>query len=193
MAARQRPSITQMLSATDNPDNSLTARRSGLPDLKFVFPFDMPASPEALAIRIIKNLSRFCLFYSLLLWAGLTISLVPIRRTSLHILLSMTAVTNSFLILLRLMPQPMFLHRAMDKAAVLLTLGIVTVIALILTGAAMHMFLTSAIGVPVVLVHAAFWKDDLQLGINGGNVEEASVGDFTIALIDGIRSRDIGV
>ncbi|KAI4339606.1 hypothetical protein MLD38_024526 [Melastoma candidum] len=181
-----------MLSATENPD-SPTARRAGRPDFKFVFPFDMPSSPEALAVRIIKNLSHFCLFYSLLLWAGLTISLVPIRRTSLHILLSMTVVTNSFLILLKLMPQPMFLHRAMDKAAVLLTLGIVTVVALILTGAAMHMFLTCAIGASVVSVHAAFWKDELRLGSNGGNVDEASVGDFAIALIDGIRSRDIGV
>ncbi|KAI4370063.1 hypothetical protein MLD38_018448 [Melastoma candidum] len=186
MSARQRPSSSPTPPEATNPDAApaFTRKYAG-PNLGFFFPFNLPLTPEALAVRILKNLAHFALFYTLVLWVGLSISLVPQRRTSLFILLLLTLVTTSFLILLRLTPNTMFIHGAADKAIVLFALGVVTTVALILTDAGIHLLLTLAIGIPVVLAHAIFWRDDLHSASSYSIVEEASAGETAIPLVDG--------
>ncbi|KAI4364890.1 hypothetical protein MLD38_020922 [Melastoma candidum] len=198
MAARLRPSAaSHTLPVTADPDGAPGVWRPPQPASRFVFPFNVPATPEALAIRIMKNAGHFGMFYVLLMWVGLSIALLVDRSTrgSISILLWMTAVTNSFLVLLRLMPHPIFMHRAMDKALVLFGLGAVTVVGLVMTDAGIHMLITIAIGLPVVLVHAALWRDDLRpVNGNGSAVieeEMSEVSEFTIALVDGPRSDEV--
>lgn len=197
MATRQRPSAAaHTLLVTANPEGSPNVRRPVHSSSRFVFPFDVPVTPEALALRIVKNFGHFGLFYAMLLWVGLTISLMIDQRMrgSLSILLLMTAVTNSYLILLRLTPHPIFMHRATDKALVMLALGAVTAVELVLNDAAIQMLLTIAIGVPAVLVHATFWRDDLHVVSGNGNIVEeemSEVSEFTAALVDGPRSDDV--
>jgi len=149
---------------------------------KLVFPFGLPATPEAAAARIIENLSHLSLFYMLVLWVGLSISLMPERKFSLLLLMGMTIIVNQYLIIVRLMPNSICGNKAVDKMLVLVPVAIVTIVGLILTDAAIHLFATLGIGTPVILVHAVFWRD-------GGFVnEEASAsapGELT-PLVDNV-------
>ncbi|KAK3430107.1 hypothetical protein EUGRSUZ_E01540 [Eucalyptus grandis] len=97
----QRPSTvsssTPLMSTPDDP------KVKSLNNIKLGFLFGLPATAEAAAARIIKNLPHFGLFYVLVLWIRLSISLLPARQFSLLQLMATTIVTNQYLIMLRLM------------------------------------------------------------------------------------------
>lgn len=151
----QRPatSSTATLKA-DQPDDSKDSTRKRLNDFKLLCPFNIPLSPEAAAVRIIRNLGDFGLYYTLFVWIILFISLVPKRKVSLIFLVAMTVVACLYLLLLRALPNSVVLHRVIDKWLVLALLAIVTGVELILTRAAIHLLITLACGIPIILVHA---------------------------------------
>ncbi|XP_048132757.1 uncharacterized protein LOC115726294 isoform X2 [Rhodamnia argentea] len=176
----QRPS--SISPSTPQMETPHAPKARPLNNVKLAFPFGLPATPEAAAARIIKNLSHFSLFYALFLWVGLSISLVPQRRYSLLLLMATTIIANQYLIMLRLMPSSICMNKALDKTLVLVPVAIVTAVGLILTQAAIHLFATLGIGLPVILVHAVLWRE-------GGFVnEEASAPGELAPLVDTVQS-----
>lgn len=160
----QRPSTTSTstLPTTTHPHEPKDTTRKTRNDFKLLFPFNIPATPEAAAVRIIRNLVYFRLYYILFIWTILFITLLPKRKVSLIFLVAMTAVTCLYLVLLRVVPNSVVLHKIIDRRLVLALLAIVTMVELILTRAALHLFLTLGCGTPVVLVHAVLRvRDDL--------------------------------
>ncbi|KAI3410242.1 uncharacterized protein J3R85_018881 [Psidium guajava] len=176
----QRPSSVSSSAPPMETPHEPKAR--SLNNIKLAFPFGLPATPEAAAARIIKNLSHFSLFYMLVLWVGLSISLVPARKFSLLLLMATTIVANQYLIMLQLMPNSICINKALDKMLVLVAMAIVTTVGLILTQAAVHLIATLGIGIPVILVHAALWRD-------GGFVKEEAPAPGELApLVDAVQS-----
>ncbi|KAF7848334.1 hypothetical protein BT93_L2087 [Corymbia citriodora subsp. variegata] len=106
-----------------------------------------------------QDLCHFGLFYALVLWVGLSISLMPRRKVSLLLLMATTIITNQYFMMLQLMPKSICMRRTFDKMVVLVLMPIVTTVGLIVRQAAVHLFVTLGIGLPVMLVHVVFWRD----------------------------------
>ncbi|XP_052171646.1 PRA1 family protein F3-like [Diospyros lotus] len=154
----QRPTATPPPPADSTPINgSKHSRRRNRNSFKFTFPFDIPSSPEAAAARIIRNLTYFGPYYLIFVWSILAIPLLPQRKVSFMILVAMTIVTCLFLLLLRLQPM------VIEKFLVLALIAIVTMVAMILTNAAIHFFASLAGSVPVILIHAVLRTRDDQV------------------------------
>ncbi|KAJ7961974.1 PRA1 family protein [Quillaja saponaria] len=133
--------------------------------LIFHFPFNFPLSLEAAGLRVAKSLAYFGLYYTLFVWIILFISLIPLRKNSLILLVIMTYVTTMYLLLLREFPNSALLHRIIDKGLVLFVLAIVTTVELIMTNAGLHLAVTLACALPIVSIHAIFWiNDDVSEG-----------------------------
>lgn len=126
-------------------------------DFKIYWPFTMPLTSEAAAIRVIRNLEHLGLYYTLFVWIILFITLIPQRKVSLILFVTMTYVTALYILLLRVFPNSVVLHRIIDKRVVLALLAIATAVQLILTEAGIHLAVTLASSVPVLLVHAVLW------------------------------------
>ncbi|KAK9911120.1 hypothetical protein M0R45_035043 [Rubus argutus] len=163
----QRPSTTSTSSPTlptthpHEPKDSTPRVRI---EFSLCFPFNIPKTPEAAAARIIRNLGYFRLYYSLFIWIILFITLVPKRKLSLIFLVAMTALTCSYLALLRLVPADSVAlqYKIIDRRLVLALLVIATMVELILTHAAIHLFVTLACVTPVILIHSVLRvRDDL--------------------------------
>ncbi|KAK9273401.1 hypothetical protein L1049_018211 [Liquidambar formosana] len=160
--AMQRPSTASTstpMAQTDDLKGSTQKRRN---DFKILCPFNIPSSPEATAVRIIRNLSSYGEYYTIFVWVILFISLIPERKVSLIYLVAMTVVTCLYLLLLRDLPNSVVLHKIIDKRLVLAVLAIATAIELILTDAAIHLLATLAAGIPIILVHAVLKTRDDQ-------------------------------
>ncbi|XP_022635676.1 uncharacterized protein LOC106759622 isoform X2 [Vigna radiata var. radiata] len=82
-------------------------------DFKIYWPFNMPLTSEAAALRVIRNLENLGLYYTLFVWIILFIVLIP------HLFAA--------------------------------------IVQLILTEAGIHLAVTLACAVPLVLVHAVLW------------------------------------
>ncbi|PRQ57230.1 putative prenylated rab acceptor PRA1 [Rosa chinensis] len=163
----QRPSTTTSTSPTlptthpHEPKDSTPRVRL---EFSLCFPFNIPKTPEAAAARIIRNLSYYRLYYTLFIWIILFITLLPKRKLSLLFLIAMTALTCSFLAVMRLVPADSVVlqYKIIDRRLVLALLVIATMVELIVTRAAIHLFVTLACATPVILVHAVFRvRDDL--------------------------------
>ncbi|KAM6542633.1 hypothetical protein CsatB_007080 [Cannabis sativa] len=163
----QRPSTTSAspsLGEPYNPKNS-TRKNLSVSDFKHLWPFNIPTTSESAAVRIIRNLGDFGLFYALFIWIGLFISLIPERKVSLIYLVIMTYITSVYLLVLRALPMSIDLNRFIDKKVVLFILAIVTMVELILTKAGLHLLATLGCGVPIILVHAVFTiRSELSVG-----------------------------
>lgn len=153
-----RPSTSPPTS--HNNDRLTQEPLKNLYTLTFSNPFNIPSTPESAAVRIIKNLKRFGLYYSIFVWTVLFITLVPERKVSVIFLVAMTEVTFLYFLLLRALPDSVILHRIIDKRFVLFILFVVTSIELILTRAAIHLFIVLGATVPVVVVHAVLMKTE---------------------------------
>ncbi|KAI4311740.1 hypothetical protein MLD38_036614 [Melastoma candidum] len=163
MPAGQRPSSATALPESTNPDAAPAAtRKYAWPNPGFFFSFDLPPTPEALAVRIRKNLTNLAGSYLLVWWVGLAISLVPRWRTSDQILLLMILVLHSSVAQGMLKLDTKFTHRASVVAIVLFALAVASTVTLIFIEAKIHLLLSLAIGVPGVLLHAILWRDDLK-------------------------------
>ncbi|XP_045793405.1 PRA1 family protein F1-like [Trifolium pratense] len=126
-------------------------------DFKFYCPINIPLTSEAAASRIIRNFGNFGLYYTLLVWIILFIYLIPDRKVSLILLVSMTYVTTLYCLILRSFPNSVVLHKIMDKRIVLSLLFIATAVQMILTDAGIQFAITLTSSVPVVLLHAVLW------------------------------------
>ncbi|KAK7340441.1 hypothetical protein VNO77_21143 [Canavalia gladiata] len=126
-------------------------------DFKIYWPFNMPLSSEAAAIRVIRNLENLGLYYTLFVWIILFIVLIPHRKLSLILFVIMTYVTVLYCLILKAHPNSVLLHRSIDKKFVFGLLVFATVVQLILTEAGIHLAVTLACAVPFVLVHAVLW------------------------------------
>ncbi|KAI4356609.1 hypothetical protein L6164_000619 [Bauhinia variegata] len=141
----------------DSLDEPKGHHQKPLNDIKFYCPCNIPLTSEGAAIRIIRNLANFGLFYTLFVWIILFITLIPQRKVSLILLVIMSYVTTLYLLLLRACPNSFLLHKIMDKRFVLPLLAIATAAQLIATEAGIHLGVTLACSVPIVLVHAVLW------------------------------------
>ncbi|GFP90501.1 hypothetical protein PHJA_001194000 [Phtheirospermum japonicum] len=128
--------------------------------LTLSFPFNIPSTPESAAIRIVRNLEKFGLYYAILIWTALFISLVPRRKVSVIFLVSTTEVAFLYFLLLRACPSSAILHRIIDKRLVFFVLFVITAVMMILTHAAVHLFVVLAATIPIVMVHAVLSKMD---------------------------------
>lgn len=104
-----------------------------------------------------RNIGSFGLYYTLFVWIILFITLIPKRKVSLILLVIMTYVTTIYCLILRAFPNSVVLHRIIDKRVVLTLLAVATAVQLILTEAGIHLAVTLASSVPLVLVHAVLW------------------------------------
>ncbi|PKI60777.1 hypothetical protein CRG98_018824 [Punica granatum] len=166
---RNRPSTytSSSVRSSEIPDPKERA------DIRLLCPFSVPPGPEVAAVRIVKNVAYFWLFYTLFLWTGLSISLIPKRQLSLLLLIATSAVACSYLLLLRLLPSTAVLHRLIDRRLVLTLLAILIAVELVLTKAGIHLMVTLAIGTPIIIVHAFFrGRDDLCLNEEAYNPGE---------------------
>ncbi|PRQ57233.1 putative prenylated rab acceptor PRA1 [Rosa chinensis] len=128
-------------------------------EFSLCFPFNIPKTPEAAAARIIRNLSYYRLYYTLFIWIILFTTLLPERKLSLIFLISMTSLTCSLLAVMRsVVPADSVLlqYKIIDRRLLLALLVIATMVELIGTHAAMHLYVTLACATPVILVHAFF-------------------------------------
>lgn len=147
-----RPSTSPPLASQNND-----SPKKNIYTLTFSFPFNIPPTPESAAVRIVKNLERFSLYYFIFIWTVLFIALVPKRKVSVIFLVAMTEVTFLYFLLLGALP---ILQRIIDKRFVLFVLFVVTCIELILTQAAVHLFIVLGATVPIVVLHAALTKTE---------------------------------
>ncbi|KAL2536614.1 PRA1 family protein F4-like [Forsythia ovata] len=141
------PSITQ-------EDESKNPTRKIRKQIQFTCPFDIPPTPESAAVRIVRNLGIYGLYYVIFVWTVLFITLVPKRKVSLIFLVAMTEVTFLYFLLLRALPESFLLHKIIDKRIVVFLLFIITAIQVILTGAGIHLLFTLSGTIPIVMVHA---------------------------------------
>ncbi|KAG4922582.1 hypothetical protein JHK82_051554 [Glycine max] len=126
-------------------------------DFRIYCPINIPSTSEAAGVRIMRNMCNFGLYYTLFVWIILFITLIPQRKVSLILFVIMTYVTTLYFLLLRAFPNSVVLHRIIDKRVVLALLAIATAVQLILTKAGIHLAVTLASSVPVLLVHAVLW------------------------------------
>ncbi|KAK4741703.1 hypothetical protein SAY87_025291 [Trapa incisa] len=163
---RSRPSgNTSPPFSSETQDNTADAFASkGREDFRLLCPFSLPPTPEAAVVRIVRNVAYFWLLYTLVLWIGLSISLIPERKLSLLFLVATSAVASSYLLLMRLLPDSSLLHRFVDRRLVVAALAVVAGVGLVMTLAGKHLGITMAIGTPIVLVHALMRaREDLCL------------------------------
>ncbi|TKY65290.1 PRA1 family protein F2 [Spatholobus suberectus] len=153
----QRTPTTSTPSSTTDPYESKGPHEKLYTDFKIYWPFSIPLTSEAAAIRVIRNLENLGLYYTLFVWIILFIVLIPQRKLSLILLVIMTYVTVLYCLVLRAYPNSVMLHRSIDKRFVLSLLVFATIVQLILTEAGIHLAVTLACAVPLVLVHAVLW------------------------------------
>ncbi|CAN4111885.1 unnamed protein product [Withania somnifera] len=119
-----------------------------------------PDESKQTAARIIKNLGKFGLYYAELVWIVLFISLIPQRKVSLVYLVAIKEVTILYLLLLRALANSVLFHWliAFDTRPIVLPLlSIGTCLALIFTHAGIHLLITLAATLPIILAHAILW------------------------------------
>lgn len=188
----QRPnsiSSSTPLTSTVDPDESKnwTTKKqndSSRPEFRLVLPFNIPSNPEAAAVRIIRNLEHFALYYAHFVWIILFISLIPARKVSLIYLVIMTYVASLYLLLLRALPNSCNIDKYVDRRLVLAVIAIATMVELIVTDAGLHLLITLSAAIPVVLLHAALWvrldaSVDEKTGGDGSGEFESFVAEST--------------
>ncbi|XP_028804665.1 uncharacterized protein LOC114759623 [Neltuma alba] len=178
--ANQRiPTSSPPLSSDDQPCEPKAPHEKQF-TLNFYCPFSIPLTPESAALRVIRNLGNLGLYYTLFVWIILFITLIPQRKVSLILLVIMSYVTTLYLLLLRAYPSSYVLHRVIDKRFVLSLLAIATMVQLIVTGAGIHLGVTLACSVPLVLLHAVLWISHHEISENfdaSGAAELAPLAD----------------
>ncbi|KAL8495704.1 hypothetical protein ACS0TY_019720 [Phlomoides rotata] len=153
--------MSNYASSTSPPNDRLTQEsQKNQYTLTFPFPFNIPSTPESAGVRIVKNLQRFGLYYSTFIWTVLFIALVPQRKVSVIFLVAMTEVVFLYFLLLRALPDSQILHRIIDKRFVLFLVFVVTCVELILTRAAVHLFIVLGATVPIVVLHAVLMRTE---------------------------------
>lgn len=170
---QRTPNTTTTPSSTTDPYDPKGPSEKLYTDFKIYWPFNIPLTSEAAAIRVIRNLENLGLYYTLFVWIILFIVLIPHRKLSLILFVIMTYATVLYCVVLRAYPNSMLLHRSIDKRFVLALLVFATIVQLILTEAGIHLAVTLACAVPIVLVHAVLWISHHVFEIEDGTQEMA--------------------
>ncbi|XP_028804641.1 uncharacterized protein LOC114759603 [Neltuma alba] len=167
-------SSTPISSSTNEPYEPKAPREKQFKDFNLYCPVNIPLTPVSAALRIIRNLGNLGLYYTLFVWIILFIALIPERKVSLILLVIMSYVTTLYLLLLRAYPSSYVLHRVIDKRFVLALLAIATMVQLIVTRAGIHLGVTLACSMPLVLFHSVLWisHQEISENIEASGVEE---------------------
>ncbi|KAF2322102.1 hypothetical protein GH714_006652 [Hevea brasiliensis] len=117
--------------------------------------------------------------------------LIPKRKVSLILLVIMTYVGSLFLLLLRAVPSSNIVHKILDKRVVLSVIVVASMFELVLTHAGIHLLVSLAGSLPVVLVHAVLWvREDFS-------VEEKSSGGVGVGasgeLLPLVQDSSLGI
>lgn len=168
-------SSTPSLLSNDQPKEPKSPHEKQFKEFNIYCPLNIPLTPEAAALRMIRNLGNLGLYYTLFVWIILFITLIPQRKVSLILLVIMSYVTTLFLLLLKAYPNSYILHRVIDKRFVLAILAFATMVQLILTEAGIHLGLTLACSLPIVLLHAVLWISHNEISENS---EASFVGEL---------------
>lgn len=172
----QRPSTlqtTEPISQTTRIPMKQNGSSSSL--FKILWPLSFPSTEEAAVARISTNFKVFGLYYLFFIYIVLFIALIPKRKVSLILLVIMKEITFLYVLLLRALPNSVFLHKIIDKRFVFFLLSIITGVELVLTGSAIHLLVTLASASPIVLAHSLLWKVEDGSGMAAaGNEEESS-------------------
>ncbi|XP_019158766.1 PREDICTED: uncharacterized protein LOC109155605 [Ipomoea nil] len=152
--ATQRPN----LSPSPSPQPDENPKKHHPLTFQITCPFSIPSTPESAASRIITNLGKLSLYYFEFIWLVLFIALIPERKVSLIIMVATKEAAIIYTLLMRAVPASLVLvHRVLDRRLVLSLLGFGTVIALIATHSGLHLLITLAATIPIILAHAALW------------------------------------
>ncbi|XP_054785363.1 uncharacterized protein LOC129291839 [Prosopis cineraria] len=177
-------------SSTEEPYEPKASHEKQFREFNFYCPLNIPLTPEAAALRIIRNLGNLGLYYTLFVWIILFITLIPQRKVSLILLVIMSYVTTLYLLLLKAYPNSYLLHRVLDKRFVLALLAIATMVQLIVTSAGIHLGVTLACSVPIVLLHAVLWISHQEI-ISENCFEASGVAELAL-LSDRIKNGGEG-
>lgn len=170
----QRPSVAAQASASmPQKDSSMASRKDHGYSFNLTCPLGIPPTSEAAAIRVIKNLAFFGLYYMLFVYIVLFIALIPERKVSLVYLVATKEIAFLYLLLLRALPNSFVLHKMIDKRFGLFLFCIIAGVLMIVTKAGVHLLITLVSTIPAVLVHAALWKEDFHLLIGEENSPDA--------------------
>ncbi|XP_055815062.1 uncharacterized protein LOC129884807 [Solanum dulcamara] len=167
----QRPSATSSNSPSQTqPDESKqnpNFEKNQPFSFQIICPFSIPVTPESAATRIIKNLGKIGPYYAEFVWIVLFIALIPERKVSLVFLVAIKEVAILYLLLLRAVANSVLFRWLFvfdTRLIVLPLLAIGTCLALIFTYAGLHLLITLAATLPIVLAHAVLWiADDCSL------------------------------
>lgn len=156
-----RPSASQPSAACESED---TPRKNRL-ELKIVWPFTIPSTPEAAGDRMIKNVTSLSLYYFQFMFIVLFVSLIPQRKVSLIILVAIKEIAFLYLLLLR---SAAIINKFIDRRVVFFLLGVITSVLLVVTGAGVHLLAVLGSVTPIILLHAALWTG-VEVAAGGGD------------------------
>ncbi|KAL6547317.1 hypothetical protein OROMI_023038 [Orobanche minor] len=154
-----------------NSDESKDFSRKKLYTISFSFPFDIPSSLESAALRIVRNLESFSLYYATFVWTLLFVALIPKRKVSVVCLVATTEVAFLYSLMMCALPDSVILHTTIDKRIVYF-LFVVTAVELILSKAGLHLLIVLSVTVPIVMLIATLTKRDIAVD------EEVGVGEM---------------
>uniref|UniRef100_M1D2X2 PRA1 family protein n=1 Tax=Solanum tuberosum TaxID=4113 RepID=M1D2X2_SOLTU len=160
-AAVQRTSAT-----STNPSSQTQPNESKqIPNLEnkkpfsfqILYLFSIPSILESATSRIIEDLRKFGLYYAEFMWIVLFILLLSERKVSLVCLVAMKEVAILYWLFCNSVANSVMFRWliAFDTRPIVLPLlAIGTCLALIFTGAGIHLLITLALTFPIVLAHA---------------------------------------
>ncbi|KAK4258082.1 hypothetical protein QN277_007582 [Acacia crassicarpa] len=147
-------STTELFSTFKETSQSVMATRRPWRQLLDFSALSFPSSISDATTRIAQNVSHFLANYTLIILIILFLSLIYHPWSMLVFLIVFAAWY--FLYFSRDEPVSIFNLVVLDDRAVVVGLGLITLVALILTHVWLNVFLSIVIGIVVVCLHAAF-------------------------------------
>ncbi|KAK4372092.1 hypothetical protein RND71_007476 [Anisodus tanguticus] len=167
-AVQRSPATSANPPSQTQPDESKQSPNLGKKkpfSFQITCPFNIPATDEAEAVRIIKNLGKFGLYYAEFVFIVLFIALIPQRKVSLVYLVAFKEVAILYLLLLRAVANSVLFRWLIvfdTRPVILPLLAIGTALALIFTDAGIHLLITLAATVPIIMAHAVLADSSLN-------------------------------